>query len=210
MNHLFREDGSHIASIETGFVGLFEEVAIEIANGITYTLPVHFWDESIIEAAHEDQEFVNGEWVYPEDYLDKLKTQAVAKIDARHDQMITKLVGNPSQSEINTWPEKVRVAKEYIEGDEDHENALLSMRDSEDADKTAEQMALKIIGKSNLYGMVIFPAAAIRGTAKNNIKAATTAEEIENILNALMTEDGPIEAAKTAYVQALETLKQGL
>jgi hypothetical protein len=132
--------------------------------------------------------------------LDKAKAAAWAQVDDYHTTVVTSLVGNPTQTEKDTWTVKLETAAALSAGDPPGiagraflHAAGISKPDDQQA------WAKLVLGKAAAYAGVIGVGEKLRGQARQAIQAAKSADEINAILEASIQQT---EATVKAFLKA--------
>jgi hypothetical protein len=115
--------------------------------------------------------------------LEQSKLAALTQIDEHHATVVTKLVGNPTQAEKDTWTLKLETATAVSAGTPISlaGQSFLSAAGIEgtEAQKTWSK---SVIGKAAAYAAIVGVGEKLRAHARQTIKAATTTEEISGAL----------------------------
>lgn len=117
--------------------------------------------------------------------LDQAKESALAQVDSHHSTVITKLVGNPTQAEKDTWTIKLDTATAVLAGTAPSVagQAFLSaagITTVEDQKAWAQAVQVKAAGYAGIVGV----GEKLRADARQNIKASTTTDEVNAALEA--------------------------
>lgn len=116
---------------------------------------------------------------------EQLRANALARIDAAHAQHINSLLGNPTEAERATWTRKQVMADAILSGAElsQADSAYLhALGATTDAARTA--MATKVRDKVARYWTLVGVADHVRDVARDAVRAAQTADEINAALAA--------------------------
>jgi hypothetical protein len=132
--------------------------------------------------------------------LDQAKAAALVQVDEHHATVVTKLVGNPTQAEKDTWTMKLDTATAVSAGTTPSVagQTFLSAAGISKADDQ-KAWAKAVLGKAAAYAGVVGVGEKLRGHARQTIKAATTTDEINAALEASIQQT---EAAVKAFMQA--------
>lgn len=117
--------------------------------------------------------------------LDQAKASALAQVDNHHSTVVTKLVGNPTQAEKDTWTMKLDTATAVIAGTAPSVagQAFLSaagITTVEDQKAWAQSVQVKAAGYAGIVGV----GEKLRADARQTIKAAMTTDEVNAALEA--------------------------
>jgi hypothetical protein len=132
--------------------------------------------------------------------LDQAKASALAQVDDHHSTVVTKLVGNPTQAEKDTWSMKLDTATAVSSGNTPSVagQTFLSAAGISNADEQ-QAWAQVVLAKAAGYAGIVGVGEKLRGAARQAIKAANTTDEINAALEASIQQT---EAAVKAFLQA--------
>lgn len=140
-----------------------------------------------------------GEWDAPE--LDGYKAKAFQRIRATFDATVREMAGNPTQTEMASWPFKAAAAAAYKAGTAtDDQLSQLEQWAAMKPDRTVEQFAGSVVAKFSAYSLLSDMAETKLNEAEAALEGYTDHTEVDALLEALPAH---IEAAKVAYQEAL-------
>ena len=118
----------------------------------------------------------------PEPTLEQIKRGALSRINALHAQILKTATGKKSLEERDTWQPKAIAAQALVDGTAN--DAQKTMLETEAAARsvTPVELAQTVLAKSAAYHGLIGSAAALRSSAKQQIEAAETKEQVEAVV----------------------------
>ena len=132
--------------------------------------------------------------------LDQAKASALAQVDDHHATVVTRLVGNPTQAEKDTWTMKLDTATAISAGTEPGVAGKTFLSSASISTPEAQKAwAQAVIAKSAAYAGIVGVGEKLRSGARQAIKSATTTDEINAALEASIQQT---EAAVKAFLQA--------
>ena len=118
----------------------------------------------------------------PEPSVEQVKRSALRQIDGLHAEILKNATGKKSLEERDTWQPKAIAAQALVDGTAN--DAQTAMLETEAAARsvTPVELAQTVLAKSAAYHGLIGSAAALRSSAKQQIEAAETKEQVAEIL----------------------------
>ena len=154
-----------------------------------------------------EHSWIKGEWTLDPkkvaaaelERFNSAKAQALVGIDAFHTDVVARLVGNPTQTEKDTWAMKLDTAKAVMAKQAPSLAGAAFMKGaglSADADKST--WAASVVAKSVGYAMVVGLAERLRDAARVAVRAATDSVGVRMAL------DEQHAAAEAAIAQLMK------
>lgn len=119
------------------------------------------------------------------DPLPAAKLDALEKIDNWHSATLNVQVAGYSQTEIDTWPVKLTVAKAYLAGTATQAEIAGLEFEAPIHNRTTQSHAERIVERAGAYFYVISELAYQRDYAKNAVNQATKLSQVEHVLTQL-------------------------
>lgn len=124
--------------------------------------------------------------------LEQAKQQAIKAVNAFHADTLTKLTGNATVAERDTWPFKEAAARAFMDGTADE--TQIGMLSAEAALTGEELLTLaeSILAKAKAWGLLIGVASGLRREGLAAIAQCRTAGQIEAVLAQRQAESAAI------------------
>lgn len=194
-------DGEYSASVySTASVSGLKEVTVE-------AVLAHIWANGVDKEATEkacltqvdSQKRANAVLMLnksvsvetPNTPLEVAQAEALKQIDDYHATVITRLVGNPTQAEKDTWSMKLSTATSISQGSQ-VSSAGQAFLTSADLVKGQPQLdwATGVLKKAAAYASIVGLGEKLRTTARQSVKSASTSDEVSTALSNALAETG--------------------
>ena len=123
------------------------------------------------------------------------RAEALARIDREHARYLARLTGGATQEERDTWAPKETAARAVLDGTARPAQATMLAEEAAAKDTTSEELAARIVAKSDSFHELVGRASAMRARAEAAILQATAP-------------DVPDDQVAARVAAAFETLAQ--